>query len=81
LFHRPIFCPATHTKNDDNDKDDDDENGKDDEVLTLIAKFRVRDLMDVPAGKKVKLILTGNLLDGTKVEGSDTVRVIYKYHK
>ena len=53
--------------------------GKDNEALTLVAKFRVRDLVDISIGKEVELTLTGSLFDGTKVEGSDTVRVIHKH--
>lgn len=55
---------------------EDEEEDEDDEILTLVAKFRVRDLVDATIGKKVELTITANLLDGTKIEGSDTVRII-----
>jgi parallel beta-helix repeat protein len=63
-------------KNDDNGED---EEGN--EVLTLIAKFRVRDLINVPMGKNAPLLLTAQLFNGTKIEGSDTVRVMRRYHR
>lgn len=42
---------------------------------TLIAKFNTQDL-EVPTGKEVKFTVTGELFDGMKFEGSDTVNVI-----
>jgi parallel beta-helix repeat protein len=44
----------------------------------LKLKFNIQDLQDVASGDSVDLTLKGNLLDGTKIEGSDTVRVIRK---
>jgi len=48
----------------------------DQETATLIAKFNRQDLVNTPAGKKVKLTLKGKLFDKTSFEGSDTIRVI-----
>jgi len=62
-------------ENNDNDKNNNDGDDND-KVPTLIAKFRISDLINVTTGKKVPLLLTAQLFDGTKVEGSDTVRVI-----
>ncbi|MCZ7362135.1 MAG: hypothetical protein O8C58_02165, partial [Candidatus Methanoperedens sp.] len=42
---------------------------------TLIAKFNTQDLEDVHTGNAVKFTVTGKV-DGTKFEGSDTVKVI-----
>jgi hypothetical protein len=42
---------------------------------TLIAKFNTQDLINVQTGNAVKLTVTGEV-DGTKFEGSDTVKVI-----
>ncbi|HDL00644.1 MAG TPA: hypothetical protein ENH23_00225, partial [candidate division Zixibacteria bacterium] len=73
-----INSPRTKKKHKEQ-KDDKYKGGKDNEALTLVAKFRVRDLVDISIGKEVELTLTGSLFDGTKVEGSDTVRVIHKH--
>ncbi|CAD6493704.1 MAG: Outer membrane protein assembly factor BamB [Candidatus Argoarchaeum ethanivorans] len=45
---------------------------------TLVIKFDRADLVGVPAGNAVRLSVTGELTDGTRFEGSDTVRVIAK---
>lgn len=68
------ICPANHHRKDNHKKDCDD----DEEVLTLIAKFRAKDIKNIPVGKNVKILFTAKLFDGTKVEGADTVRVIKK---
>ncbi|OHA67752.1 MAG: hypothetical protein A3D59_03325 [Candidatus Wildermuthbacteria bacterium RIFCSPHIGHO2_02_FULL_47_17] len=47
----------------------DEENG------TLIAKFNRQDLVGVATGDEVKLLLRGELFDGTVFEGSDTLKV------
>jgi FKBP-type peptidyl-prolyl cis-trans isomerase len=45
---------------------------------TLVAKFDREDLrVDLPTGE-VEMTVTGELTDGTKFDGSDTVRVIAK---
>ncbi|NYT00644.1 MAG: hypothetical protein GKB99_02835, partial [Methanocellales archaeon] len=43
-----------------------------------VAKFDREDITDVVPGLEVELILTGELFDGTRFEGSDTIRVIGK---
>ncbi|MCK9351173.1 MAG: NosD domain-containing protein [Candidatus Paceibacterota bacterium] len=48
------------------------------EVLTLVAKFRTKDLTGVSVGKKVPLVLTARLSGGMKAEGTDTVEIISK---
>lgn len=40
--------------------------------------MNMKDQTNVPIGKNVKILFTAKLLDGTKVEGADTVRVIKK---
>ncbi|CAD6493301.1 MAG: Outer membrane protein assembly factor BamB [Candidatus Argoarchaeum ethanivorans] len=45
---------------------------------TLVVKFDRADLVGVPAGNAVRLSVTGELTDGIRFEGSDTVRVIAK---
>ena len=42
----------------------------------LIAKFNRQGLTDVKTGESVALTVSGNLLDGTPFEGSDTIRII-----
>ncbi len=42
----------------------------------FIAKFRTQDLEDVHTGNAVKFTVTGELSNGAKFEGSDTVKVI-----
>ena len=48
----------------------------DEETETLVAKFSTQDLAGVSAGEEIELKLQGNLLDGTPLEGKDTIRVI-----
>ena len=43
---------------------------------TLVVKFARADLVDVSIGDAVEMSVTGELMDGTVFEGSDTVRVI-----
>jgi hypothetical protein len=44
---------------------------------TLVVKFARADLRDdLPVGDAVEMTVTGELIDGTKFEGSDMVRVI-----
>jgi hypothetical protein len=44
----------------------------------FIAKFRTQDLDKVQTGNEVEFTVTGELLNGTKFEGSDTIKVIDK---
>lgn len=43
-----------------------------------IAKFKIQDLVNVTTGDAVELTVSGELIDGSSYEGSDTVRVIAK---
>jgi outer membrane protein assembly factor BamB len=45
---------------------------------TLVVKFDRANLVGVPAGDAVEMTVTGELTDGTRFEGSDTVEVIAK---
>ena len=45
---------------------------------TLIVKFARADLVDVPVGDAVEMSVNGELTDGTRFEGSNTVKVIAK---
>ncbi|VVB86676.1 Carboxypeptidase regulatory-like domain protein [uncultured archaeon] len=42
---------------------------------TFIAKFNTQDLVNVVPGDAVKVTVTGNLINGTPFEGTDTIRV------
>ncbi|KAF5421409.1 MAG: Outer membrane protein assembly factor BamB, contains PQQ-like beta-propeller repeat [Candidatus Methanomarinus sp.] len=44
----------------------------------LEVKFKIQDLVDVPAGDAVSLTVTGELTTGERFEGSNTVKVITK---
>jgi len=44
----------------------------------LEVKFKIQDLVDVPAGDTVSLTVTGELTTGKRFEGSNTVKVIAK---
>ena len=48
---------------------------------TYIAKFDRENLIGVESGDEVTLIVMGELSDGTKFTGSDTIRVIEKGKK
>jgi outer membrane protein assembly factor BamB len=50
----------------------------DDDSDMLVVKFHRADLLGVPTGDAVEMTVTGELTDGTKFDGSDTVRVIAK---
>ena len=72
-----VVCGGAHAIkgkfDDDNDDDDDDDNDKN----RYTAWFNVQDLSITASSKKEKVTLTvsGELEDGTKFTGSDTVRV------
>ncbi len=48
---------------------------------TLVVKFNRQDLVDVSVGDEVEIIITGELIDGTKFKGTDTIRIIEKGKK